>query len=255
MEDYSERHPMIIPINTNSLARFVRSGFGVRRMWRTIRNYRGRAQVVAKVHAGQSMVTRREVSLLLGSPVLLVDAEVVALQKYGQRAHSAIVEIGAAYGGSSLLFLLSKKEYTKVYSIDPFVVDSMDTFQATRELCYNHVVCALADVGKAERSSSWTLIPEYSYDRVKKWESAINVLFIDGDHTYDAVKQDFEQWLPFVHSEGYILFHDSNILPNTPDGKYNRGWPGPSRFVIELEKYPSVRMVEKIHSITVFQKK
>jgi len=245
---------MIIKVNNNSIVRLVRSGFGIEKVVRRIKNRHGRKDVVEKVRTGYQMTTRREVHLLLGSPVLLADAEVPALQKYAQRVQTTIVEIGAAYGGSSLLFLLNKKDSARLYSIDPFVVDSMDTFQATRGLCYGHVVKALADVGQAERSSSWTLIPEYSYEAVKKWKLTIDALFIDGDHTYDAVKKDFDQWLPFVKKGGIIFFHDSNIVPGTPEGTYNKGWPGPSRLVIDLEKHPSVQLVEKVHSITVFKK-
>ena len=246
---------MISSTSLTSAKRFIRSGFGIKRLYRRLKNRRDRKQCTEKVRSGGVMSTRREAHVLLGSPVLLADAEVVALQAYARKADTTIVEIGCAYGGSSLLFLLGKKDQTRLYSIDPFVVDSMDTFQATRDLCYTHVVKALADVGKAERSSAWNLIPDYSYYAVESWEISIDVLFIDGDHTYDAVVQDFNQWIPYVRKDGYILFHDSNIAPGTAEGKYNKGWPGPSRLVIELEKHPAVKLVEKIHSITVFQKK
>jgi predicted O-methyltransferase YrrM len=246
---------MIISFTPTSLFRSVRSGFGIKRLYRRIKNRHDRKVCVEKIRSGGTLSTRREAHVLLDSPVLLADAEVVVLQSYASKADTTIVEIGCAYGGSSMLFLLGKKEQARVHSIDPFVVDSMDTFQATRDLCHTHVVRALADVGKAERSSAWNLIPDYSYNAVKTWELTIDVLFIDGDHTYDAVAQDFNQWLPFVRKGGYVLFHDSNILPGTPEGTYNKGWPGPSKLVIELEKHPAVTLVEKVHSITVFQKK
>ena len=41
---------------------------------------------------------------------------------------------------------------------------------------------------------------------------AIDVLFIDGDHTYQGVKKDFELWSPLVRPGGLIFFHD--ILPH-----------------------------------------
>ena len=36
----------------------------------------------------------------------------------------------------------------------------------------------------------------------------LDVLFIDGDHTYEGVKKDFELYSPFVRSGGLIAFHD-----------------------------------------------
>ena len=40
----------------------------------------------------------------------------------------------------------------------------------------------------------------------------IDVLFIDGDHTYAGVKADFDLWSPLVRPGGLVIFHD--ILPH-----------------------------------------
>lgn len=48
--------------------------------------------------------------------------------------------------------------------------------------------------------------------RRKDWsamhEPCIDFLFIDGDHTYEGVKQDFEMYRQFVKSGGIVAFHD-----------------------------------------------
>ena len=36
----------------------------------------------------------------------------------------------------------------------------------------------------------------------------LDFLFIDGDHTYEGVKQDFEMYKEFVKPGGWIGFHD-----------------------------------------------
>jgi predicted O-methyltransferase YrrM len=36
----------------------------------------------------------------------------------------------------------------------------------------------------------------------------IDLLFIDGDHSYEGVKQDFEMYAPLVREGGIVAFHD-----------------------------------------------
>lgn len=52
----------------------------------------------------------------------------------------------------------------------------------------------------------------------------LDFLFIDGDHSYAGVKQDFEDYAPFVKSGGIIAFHDIVERPVQPDIEVWRFW-------------------------------
>lgn len=46
---------------------------------------------------------------------------------------------------------------------------------------------------------------------VKSWTLPIDVLFIDGDHSVEGVKDDWDNFSPFVKPGGMVYFHDCDI--------------------------------------------
>jgi predicted O-methyltransferase YrrM len=52
----------------------------------------------------------------------------------------------------------------------------------------------------------------------------IDFLLIDGDHTYEGVKRDWEMYAPLVASEGLVAFHDILPHPKQPLCKVDELW-------------------------------
>jgi hypothetical protein len=61
----------------------------------------------------------------------------------------------------------------------------------------------------------------------------IELLFIDGDHSYEGAAADFERWSAFVRPSGHVLFHDA-----VDRGGYGNVYPGVTRAVAEVERDP-----------------
>lgn len=53
-----------------------------------------------------------------------------------------------------------------------------------------------------------TFIHKPSNQAVMDWKLNIDVLFIDGDHSYEGCADDFNNFSPFVNLGGTVFFHD-----------------------------------------------
>ena len=190
----------------------------------------------------------------MGPAICLTDSEIRTLAKYSQLTTSPILEIGSAYGASSSVLIIHSKPGTKVFSIDPFVKDSKGSFTASSKICKKNVKKVLSSLKMHIKIKDWKLITDYSYNVIAQWKLMTGMIFIDGDHRYESVKIDYEDWLPYLHKGGFLLLHDSckkNILS---DKVYNHGWAGPSKLAREMKKDKRVKYIGSSSSITIWKK-
>lgn len=128
---------------------------------------------------------------------------------YGLKCRN-ILEIGSYFGGTFYtLCKLSHPDGLKI-SIDyPFNEDQAkkliekDTHNKMKTFAENvHIISADSHLEETKNNLSTILNGE-----------KLDFLFIDGDHSYNGVKQDFAMYSPFVKKGGYIGFHDINDRP------------------------------------------
>ena len=48
----------------------------------------------------------------------------------------------------------------------------------------------------------------FSHDWVEQVDESLDLLFLDGDHSYEAILRDFVDWSPKVKNGGYLAMHD-----------------------------------------------
>jgi predicted O-methyltransferase YrrM len=76
-------------------------------------------------------------------------------------------------------------------------------------------------------------------------------VFIDGDHSYKGLKEDWDGWSHLVGARGVMALHDSCSTPDRPiDGA------GSVQFAREvILRHPSFRVVDIVDSLTVVERK
>jgi len=130
--------------------------------------------------------------------------EIKALLEFmAPRAPKTILEIGTCGGGTLYLF-------NTVFN--PDLIISVDLPSGPFGGGYSEQRIALYESwGNVKLIRDDSHKPE-TYIKVKELLSdrKLDMLFIDGDHTYDGVKEDFRMYKEFVKKEGVIVFHDIN---------------------------------------------
>jgi predicted O-methyltransferase YrrM len=52
------------------------------------------------------------------------------------------------------------------------------------------------------------VLPGFSHELIAAFAAPIDLLFLDGDHSYDAVRRDVSDWAPKVRPGGWLAMHD-----------------------------------------------
>jgi predicted O-methyltransferase YrrM len=110
-----------------------------------------------------------------------------------------IVDLGVDYGYSTFSF--AEQGIGHVYGIDSFEGDLHAGFRTDTE----------EFVHKFQRENNIynvTFIKGYFDQVAKNWLKPIDIIHIDGLHTFEAVSTDYANWAPHVNHNGVILFHD-----------------------------------------------
>ncbi len=143
---------------------------------------------------------------------LQVKSEITALCRLVQELNpKTIVEIGTASGGTLFLF---------AHVVNPDLIISVDLpgggfgggypfwmIPFFKSLGKKHAI----QLFRADSHNEKT----FANIKLRLQDHKIDLLFIDGDHTYQGVKKDFQMYSPLVREGGIVAFHD--IVTHDPN--------------------------------------
>lgn len=140
----------------------------------------------------------------------------------------SLVELGSHRGISYFAFCQAVKHLglqTRCHAVDTWEGDSQAGYYE------NDIHRSVVERNERSYAAFSTLLRMTFDDALAQVpDGSVDLLHIDGLHTYEAVTHDFTTWLPKMSSRGVVLFHDTNV--------HTEGF-GVQRFFAPLrERYP-----------------
>jgi predicted O-methyltransferase YrrM len=129
---------------------------------------------------------------------------IVLAEYFKDKGFTVGAEIGVASGYYSAI-LCQKNPKLKLYCIDPWL-----HYRDYKDFANKKTFETMEMKAKELLSHYNTIIMKsFSVDAVKAFvDESLDFVFIDGNHTYDYVKEDIEVWTPKVRKGGIVSGHD-----------------------------------------------
>jgi predicted O-methyltransferase YrrM len=133
---------------------------------------------------------------------LTIDERLVLfLLASGLRRGATITEIGSFLGASACYLARGLAGKGKVYCVDTWNNDAMDEPERDTYAEFQRNVATVA--------SRIVPLRGLSHEVARDFNKKIDLLFIDGDHSYDACLNDWHCWSKFLQKDATVVFHDA----------------------------------------------
>lgn len=137
----------------------------------------------------------RDVSLTPGGPLMstsIQDVEIAELQRLAKDAR--VLEVGSAFGYSAIAMALAGA--SQVMAVDPHWAHN-----SLGQMKSNAIAYGVAGPVDCLVGTSREILPALS-------DASFDLMFIDGDHTYDGCAYDIMHGFRLVRPGGHIAVHD-----------------------------------------------
>lgn len=135
-------------------------------------------------------------------------AELGWIAEQAQTCPTGVVEIGCYRGRSGRAWADHLPVGSCLYAVDHWQESPTNgdrDFEAYQQNLSDHIA--------RDRVRLFRMRADRAVSQIQALTPAVDLVFIDGDHTYAGVQADLEAYLPLVRPGGLIAGHDFNDVP------------------------------------------
>ncbi len=172
-------------------------------------------------------------------------AERACLERHARNRHR-LVEIGVWHGVNTRRLRAAMAPDGVLFAVDPFPKGrfgfSVQRYIARREVSKEH-----------NGSVAWqrTTGARFGQEMLRAGAQQVDFIFIDGDHSYEGLRGDWEAWAQLVTLGGIVALHDTHPTEARP--LHDAGSAVYTREVITLDA--RFETLETIDSLTVLRRR
>jgi predicted O-methyltransferase YrrM len=176
---------------------------------------------------------------LVGPSTQTTAAERACLARHAA-GRRCLVELGVMHGVTTAVLRAAMAADGVVYGVDPHPPGRMG-------ISFERLV-ARRELRKHPRGSA-VLVRKCSRDAARGWKAPIDFLFIDADHSWDAIAADWSDWTPHVVAGGRVGLHDSRSVAEREDHDSVRFT---TEVVLADDRF---RVIDAVDSLTVLERR
>jgi predicted O-methyltransferase YrrM len=187
----------------------------------------------------------------LRGPYTSLTAQETALLSRAASGCQCVIEVGVHEGATSAVIAKRIHKDGFLYLVDPYIPATR--IEVGLRFSWSYYVA---------RRSLRPAAGKARFVRLRSLEAASKIalhrpadlIFIDADHSYEAVSQDFHAWAPHLATGGVIALHDSRLSPLRPDLGSDAG---PVRLAKELSgnAHGQWMLADAVDTLSVLKRK
>jgi predicted O-methyltransferase YrrM len=154
------------------------------------------------------------------------------------------VEIGVFEGVTTGTIATALDPNATLYGIDPFITGRIG-------ICWGKPI-AKKEAYRSNPKCKIEFVEEFSNVAAEKTDGTFDFVFIDGDHSWDGIVQDWKDWAPRIDPGGIIALHDTVVPKHNPRvadlGSHEY-------FVQHIQHDDRFELVEQVDSLSILRRR
>ncbi|MGB2713341.1 MAG: class I SAM-dependent methyltransferase [Vicinamibacterales bacterium] len=159
---------------------------------------------------------------------------------------SRLVEIGVWHGVTTSVLRRAMASTGVLWAVDPFPPGRL-SFSLQQPIARSEVRRVQNGVVRWVRETGEQAASTYR----QAGEPPVDLVFIDGDHSYEGLVSDWRAWSPLVRAGGVICLHDSR---STPERRIDGAGSVRATSEVVLTD-PAFELVEQVDSLTIVRRR